>query len=232
MNYSRRKEIVTQKSPINQPSKIDMGVNMNKNEDRLGDVHSYGLDLRNREVFLHNKEAEENPGVDYRMAISFLKNIRILETQNSQPITIHMQSIGGEWYSGMGIYDTIKSCKSPTKIIAYNQAESMSSIILQAADKRVLMPNCLFMCHYGSTDLSGDYLSSHNFAAIDKINMQNMVDIYAERCHKKGKYFKEREDSLSKVKSYIKRKMKDGDWYLNPEDAVRYGFADAIFSKK
>ena len=59
--------------------------------------------------------------------------------------------------------------------------------------------------------------------------MQKMVDIYAERCQK-GQIFKERGDSLSKVKSYIKRKMKDGDWYMTAEQAVEHGFADHVFS--
>ena len=107
----------------------------------------------------------------------------------------------------------------------------MSSIIFQAADRRVLMPNCSFMCHFGSSELSGDFLSAQNFAMVDKLNMQNMVNIYADRCVKTGEYFKDRQDSLSKVKTYIKRKMKDGDWYLTAEQAVFYGFADAVFSK-
>jgi ATP-dependent protease ClpP protease subunit len=81
------------------------------------------------------------------------------------------------------------------------------------------------------SELSGDYLSAHNYAMIDRHNMQTMVDIYAEKCHKTGQYFKDRGDSLSKVKSYIKRKMKDGDWYLTAEESVHYGFADCLFSK-
>ena len=204
---------------------------MTKETDRLGDIHSYGLDVKNREIFLQNKEEAENPGVDYRMSQMFLKNITVLERNGDEPIIIYMQSEGGCWYSGMGIYDAIKQSRSKISIVAYNQVESMSSIIFQAADRRVLMPNCNFMCHFGSSELSGDFLSAQNFAMVDKLNMQNMVNIYADRCVKTGKYFKDRQDSLSKVKTYIKRKMKDGDWYLTAEQAVFYGFADAVFSK-
>ena len=187
---------------------------MTKEIDRIGDIHSFGLDEKNREIFLQNKEEIENPGVDYRMSNVFLKNMRILETQNNDPITIYMQSEG---------------CK--TTIVAYNQVESMSSIIIQAADKRILMPNCIFMCHFGSTDLSGDFLSSQNFAKVDKRNMHEMVDIYAERCYKTGRHFKDGGYSLSKVKALIKRKMKDGDWYLSAAEAVEYGFVDHVYSK-
>ena len=204
---------------------------MTKETDRLGDIHSYGLDVKNREIFLQNKEEAENPGVDYRMSQTFLKNITVLERNGDEPITIYMQSEGGCWYSGMGIYDAIKQSRSKITIVAYNQVESMSSIIFQAADRRVLMPNCNFMCHFGSSELSGDFLSAQNFAMVDKLNMQNMVNIYADRCVKTGEYFKDRQDSLSKVKTYIKRKMKDGDWYLTAEQAVFYGFADTVFSK-
>ena len=199
--------------------------------DRLSDIHSYGLDVLKRTIYLNNKEEIENPGVDYRMSQIFLKNLNILESDNDAPITIYMQSEGGCWYAGMGIYDAIKQSKCKTTIVAYNQVESMSSIIIQAADRRILMPNCIFMCHYGSSDHTGDFLSAQNFAMVDQGNMQVMIDIYAERCIKTGRYFKDREDSLSKIKSYIKRKMKDGDWYLTAAQAVEYGFADATFSK-
>jgi ATP-dependent Clp protease protease subunit len=200
--------------------------------DRLSDIHSYGLDVSKRTIYLQNKEEVENSGVDYRMSQVFLKNIKILELINDDaPITIYMQSEGGCWYAGMGIYDAIKQSRCKTTIVAYNQAESMSSIILQAANRRILMPNCIFMCHYGSSDTTGDFLSAQNFASVDKHNMYTMIDVYAERCIKTGKYFKDRGDSFSKVKTYIKRKMKDGDWYLTAEQAVYYGFADAVFSK-
>ena len=204
---------------------------MTKEIDRIGDIHSFGLDEKNREIFLQNKEEIENPGVDYRMSNVFLKNMRILETQNNDPITIYMQSEGGCWYAGMGIYDAIKQSGCKTTIVAYNQVESMSSIIIQAADKRILMPNCIFMCHFGSTDLSGDFLSSQNFAKVDKRNMHEMEDIYAERCYKTGRHFKDGGYSLSKVKALIKRKMKDGDWYLSAAEAVEYGFVDHVYSR-
>ncbi|MDB4490275.1 ATP-dependent Clp protease proteolytic subunit [bacterium] len=198
---------------------------------RTSEIHDYGIDIEQRVLFLQNKEdSGENSGVDHRMAQQFLRNIKILESHSEEPIVIYMQSIGGCWYSGMGIYDAIKNSTCKTVLVAYNQIESMSSIILQAADKRVVMPNCWFMCHYGSSFISGDYLSSQNWAKVDKVNCDTMVEIYAAKCIK-GQYFKDREYSLSQVKSYLKRKMKDGDWYLNPSEAVSYGFADNVFSK-
>ena len=50
--------------------------------DHLQDIHSYGLNVKNREIFLHNflgSNDEANPGVEFRMASVFLKNIKILK---------------------------------------------------------------------------------------------------------------------------------------------------------
>ncbi len=56
-----------------------------------------------------------------------------------------------------------------------------------------------------------------------------MVEIYASRCYKTGKFFKEKDYSPSRVESYIKRKLGNGDWYMSAEEAVNYGFVDGIY---
>jgi ATP-dependent Clp protease protease subunit len=195
------------------------------------DLNSDTLDVENRIIYLNEKDdTVETPGVDYRMAQTFIKNINSLQNISDDPIIIYMQTVGGCWYSGMGIYDAIKLSKCKVTMIGYSLLCSMGSIIMQSADRRILMPNCAFMCHYGTTNASGDFLSAHNYARFDKINMQTMIDIYAAKCQN-GEFFKERGDSLSKIKSYIKRKLKDGDWYMAAEEAVHYGFADTIMSR-
>lgn len=206
---------------------------MIKNEDWISDIHSSNIDVVNRVIYLHEKEdTSDAPGVDFRMVQNFVKNMNILQSQSSDPITVYIQTIGGCWFAGMGIYDAIALSKCYVTIVAYSQLCSMGTVIMQAADRRVIMPNCVFMCHYGSSDNSGDYLSSQNLARLEKDITNQMVDIYAERCHKSGAFFKERGDSLGKVKAYIKRKMKDGDWYLNSDQCLDFGFVDTIYSER
>jgi len=133
----------------------------------------------------------------------------------------------------MAIYDAILLTKSYVTIICYGQAESMSSIVLQAADKRVMMPNSYFMCHFGSSGYSGNYLDVQKGAIFEKKITDHMIDVYTEVCLK-GKYFKEQysEPTYDKVKSYLKRKLKDGDWYLDANESVYYGFADIVLNTR
>ena len=202
-----------------------------QNNDTLQDFHSYGASLQSREIFLHNYFSgaeDENPGVDYRMSTMFIKNIRALEKKSQDPITIHMNSIGGEWSDGMAIYDAISLSKCYITIIVYGQAESMSSIILQAADERIITPNSYFMIHYGSSDASGDYLNVQNLAKYEQAICDKMIDIYSQSCIG-GKFFKDKYGTnVSSVKKFLHRKLKQGDWYLDSQESVFYGFTDKV----
>ena len=209
---------------------------MTLNVDTISDVHTYGLDTKSREIYLHGYVAncEEDPGVDYRMASNFIKNIRILDSINNDPIFIHMHSIGGEWNDGMAMYDAISLTKSYVTIITYGQAESMSSVLFQSADNRVMMPNAYFMSHFGSSAYSGNFLDAQNAAKFDLTILDTMLDIYTESCMS-GKYFKEHYDPIDedKVKSFLRRKFKSGDWYLNAHESVYYGLSDCVlFTRK
>ncbi len=203
--------------------------------DNIEIIHGQSVDLKNREIYLHGQHGsfDEDPGVEYRMATTFIKNIRCLDAINDNSILVHMHSIGGNWSDGMAIYDAISSCESHVAILVYGQAESMSSIILQAADLRVMMPNAYFMCHYGSTGWSQDYLSAQNAAKFEQKIADIMFTIYADQCVH-GKFFAEhyKSPTADKVKGFLRRKLKSGDWYLDAQDAVNYGFADNVFGDK
>ncbi len=91
--------------------------------DTISDVHSYGLDIKNRELYLHGYvgNTDDDPGVEYRMAANFYKNIRLLDSTSKDPIIIHMLSEGGEWDAGMAIFDAICLCQSYVTIVAYGK---------------------------------------------------------------------------------------------------------------
>jgi len=206
------------------------------NDDIISDIHNHGIDINNRHIYLHGHTqsvAEQDPGVDYRMASSFIKNIRILDSISNLPVLIHMHSIGGNWADGMAIYDAIYSCKSYVTIVVYGQAESMSSIILQSADKRIMMPNSYFMLHYGSIGYHANYLDAKNAMDFEKRCIETMMDIYTS-VFLKSKYYKEsiKPQTERKAKAFLNRKLKEGDWYLNANEAVYYGFADGVLTTR
>tara|TARA_B100001778_G_C18579472_1_gene626712 strand:- start:526 stop:1197 length:672 start_codon:yes stop_codon:yes gene_type:complete len=201
-------------------------------KDILYDYHNYSCNIASREIFLHNhygSNDEENPGVEYKMSNTFIKNLRALDAKSSDQVTIHMHSVGGEWSDGMAIFDAITMSRCYVTIVAYGQVESMSSIIFQAADTRYITPNTYFMSHFGSTAAIGEYLSVQNLVKYEKQICDIMLSVYAKRCVE-GNFFVEKygKGASTKVKNYLSTKLKSGDWYITANEAVNYGFADKV----
>lgn len=203
-----------------------------KNNDPLYDFHEYGANVKTREIFLQNyPDHEGNQGVDYKTGNAFIKNLRALELSSNKDILVHLYSIGGEWNDCMAMYDAMKTCRSKIIMVAYGQAESASSILIQAASLRILMPNSYFMVHYGTSGYIGQYLSVHNWLNYEKYICDIMMEIYATRCVN-GLYFQEKNYTIDQVTKYLHKKLKDGDWYMKPEEAIYYGFADGVLGDR
>jgi ATP-dependent Clp protease protease subunit len=184
------------------------------------------------EIYLHSDDSDPNDnGIDFRTASRFAKNIHKAEKSNDDQLIVHFSSIGGEWADGMSIYDNILHSCFSVIMIGHGCLCSMGTIILQAASKRYLMPHCDLMVHFGDLTLSGHQVSVESGSKYYTKIKNNMIDIYTDRCIN-GPFFKEREYSRNKVKAYIKRKLESNvDWYMTPEEAVDFGFADKVLTK-
>lgn len=204
--------------------------------DFINQVHNYDLNIVEREIYLHSHFGlagdEEEGGIEYRMATQFIKNLHLLNKLEPKGILVHFQTPGGDWICGMAIYDAIKLSPPPISILAYGEVASMGAVVLQAADKRVMTPNCEVMVHKGFVALEGNTSTVQSNAKWNlKIN-RRMLQILASRCVY-GRYFQERKMNENQVISYIDKKMnKLGDWNLDAEEAVYYGLADGIIGSK
>lgn len=202
-------------------------------EQRLANLHNYGIDIDNREIFLHSyfTEGDDESGIDYRSAVNFEKNLRCLDSISNDPIIVHMHSPGGDWSDGLGIYDSVLKCSSPVGFLAYAKAESASGIIFQAADLRILMPNAYVLIHYGSLTLDGEHKAAMSNIQWNEKEAKKMLDIFADKSAN-SPMAKEKEWKKSAVKKHISAQLSNkSDWILTAEEAVYYGFADGIFGE-
>ncbi len=197
--------------------------------ERAALVHDYYFDPVAREIWVGGIQAtatDEELGVDHCMARLFISNLRMLDSANQEPILVHLATVGGVWEYGMAMYDAIAACGSPVVTLSYGHAKSMSSIIPQAADYRVLTPHCLFMIHFGEAEFAGTSKAAVTHAKeLERANAQ-MMDIYTGVCHG-GRLF--RGSKLHTIRKYLQAKMDEKeDWYMTAREAVDYGFADAV----
>jgi len=198
----------------------------------VNQVHNYDLNPFNREIYLHSHYSghDEESGIEYRMATQFIKNLNLLDQDAEENILIHLHSPGGDWIHGMAIFDAILVARSSVNILAYGEVSSMSSVLLQAACKRVMMPSCEFMIHRGFLSLEGVATTVQSNAAWNKKTDMRMLRLYAGRAVD-GPFFRQNDMNENQVVKFIDQKIRKlGDWNLSAE-AVYYGLADGVFGQ-
>lgn len=208
-----------------------------KSEDPIWHLHEYDVNLASNQIFLFGAETyqagngggdDQEPGIEYVIANRFIRNLSLCMRANPDtPILIHMKTNGGYWEEGMAIYDAIKSCPFPVTILNYTHARSMSSLIFQAANKRVMMPHSYFMFHDGTLGVDGTVKQVNSAVEFGKINDQQMMKIYIDNMKLKGKYSGR---SRQFIEKWLREQMdKKEDVFLTAPQAVEYGFADSVF---
>ena len=209
-------------------------ISLTDSRNLLHDIHEYSVNIKSREIYLHSwfeSESDDEAGVDHRMANIFIKNLNLLNMIKSSNILIHQQSVGGIWNYGIAIYDALIASPSPTTMLAYAHSKSMSSITIQACDNRVLLPNTEFMVHYGSISIAGNNPEVYNSIDQYKKEDQRMFEIYASRCIDGPFFIKKKYDKKDIMKYLHHQMIKKVDWFLNPEEAIDYGFVDGILGE-
>jgi ATP-dependent Clp protease protease subunit len=191
------------------------------NRDDIDKFHDYGIFIPQRIIYMGSEgsdNSENENGVDYLMAERAIKNLHILDTQSDQPITVIMNNPGGDTYHGMAIYDAIKGCRSHVTVKVFGHAMSMGSIILQAADERLIAPNAKFMMHYGYLALDGHAKNAEKWIEDSKRDDKWMEKMYLEKIQEKQPHF-----TIARLK-----RMLEFDTILTAEQTVALGLADQV----
>ena len=179
--------------------------------------HEHGLFIPNRLIYLGN-DSENGEDINGSSARNIIKNLLFLDSINKKIITIYINTPGGCWFNGMGIYDVIKFIKSPVKIIGTGQVMSMGTVIFQACNYRYLLPNCTFMIHDGSDGYSGVAKNLEAWGDYSKEIRKKMYEIYLSKIIKKHPKY-----TIKKVEELCTH-----DNIMSAEMAIKLGLADKI----
>ena len=194
--------------------------------DDLAKLHDYSIYLPTRTIYMGSEEhhiEHGESGTDGAMAERTIKNLHVLDITN-EPIHIIMNNLGGDEYACFAIIDAIKRCQSHVTVTAFGHAMSAGSLILQAADERIMAPLAVQMIHYGTWGCVDHSLTFKKWSnENDRINKW-MENYYLEKIREAQPKF-----TLNKLKS-----MLDHDTFLTAEESLELGLCDSIldYSKK
>jgi ATP-dependent protease ClpP protease subunit len=139
---------------------------------------------------------------------------------------------GGDWQDCLGIYDSIKASKAKIAIVAIAKVESSSTVLLQAADLRILSPNTNFLVHYGSISIDNEHKAALSMVQWSEKESEKMIDIFTEKCMN-SRICKEKNWKRMIVRKHIVTQLATKrDWILTAEEAIYYGFADGVLGSK
>jgi ATP-dependent Clp protease protease subunit len=196
-----------------------------KTTDHLEHFHDASIYLPTRTLYMGSEESDlekGESGTDAAMAERVIKNLHILESLNKDPITIIMNNIGGDVNHGLAIYDVIRACESHITIRVFGHAMSMGSIILQAADERVMSEMSSQMIHYGTVGVE-----KHAKTAYKITDEYKRIDAWMEKMYLDKIKVKNPTFTLYKLKN-----MLDHDTFLTAEESVKLGLADKVLGKE
>ena len=170
--------------------------------------------LEERKIFLWG-DVSDKSAKEITEKLFYLESI-----DPGKDITFYINTPGGSITSGMAIFDTMKMISSPVSVVVTGMAASMGSILLSAAPKgrRYLYPHSRVMIHQ-------PLISGRMVAPAADINIQ--AEEMEKLRHELNQILA---DASGKPLEQVEMDT-DRDFYLNAEEAIKYGLADEIVEK-
>jgi ATP-dependent Clp protease protease subunit len=161
--------------------------------------------------------------IEKDVARSVIERMRELANDSDRPITLYMNSAGGNVTDGLALHDSIRQLVDrgiEVTIVVQGMAYSMGSVVLQAASagRRLSLPHSWIMIHEPAK-WAGWQSTSAAAQHLDRLK-QMQSQIYELLAKRSGRPLKQ-----------IIRDTKRTDFYLDAKKALDYGLIDAIIGE-
>ena len=172
------------------------------------------------EKFLKTRQIILTGEINKELADSIVRQLLILDSEDEKtPIYMYIDSPGGDVDAGFAIFDMIRFINAPVYLIGMGLIASAATLVLLAVDKefRIGLPNSRYLIHQPLGGMRG-------VATDIEIYAKDMEKIRA----KLNKLISEQTGtSLEQV-----TKDTDRDFWLDSDEAVKYGLISKIIAKK
>lgn len=169
--------------------------------------------LMDRKIFLQGE-------INSEMATMFISQLMYMEQEIDKPVTIYINSRGGEVNAGLLIYDAIQGSELEIHMVCLGIAASMAAIILAGGQRgrRYILKHSKVMIHEPliANGLGGSASSIQNISE-SILETRNIVNgILASHTDKTV-------EEVNQATSF--------DNFMNAEEAISFGICDVISDK-
>jgi len=138
--------------------------------------------------------------------------IRALKNANGEPVTIKINSGGGDVFAGCEIYNELKNYSGEVSIEIHGLCASIASVIAMAG-KCKMSPLSEIMIHNVSTNTSGDYRDMEHTAEVLKKANKTIANAYVLK---------------TGMKAEEVYKLMDKETWFTADEALEIGLIDEI----
>ena len=172
------------------------------------------------EKFLKTRQIILTGEINKELADSIVRQLLILDSEDEKsPIYMYIDSPGGDVDAGFAIFDMIRFINAPVYLIGIGLIASAATLVLLAVDKgfRIGLPNSRYLIHQPLGGMRGVATDIEIYAKdMEKIRAK-LNSLIAEQTG----------TSLEQVTKDTER-----DFWLDSDEAVKYGLISKIISKK
>jgi len=177
-------------------------------------------DERLAEKVLKTRTILISEAITDEVARRVFQQLLVLEAESSEkPITVIINSPGGEADSGFGIFDMLRFVKPPVRTLVAGLCASAAVIVFLAGDKghRFSLPHSRFMMHQPS---------SASFGQASDLQIAS-----AEIVRLRERYNRIVGEIIGKDVETVRRDA-DRDFWLSAEEAKGYGLVDQTVERR
>ena len=136
---------------------------------------------------------------------------------SSKPISMYINSPGGQVYSGLAIYDTMQQIECPVSTVAVGFTASFGTVLLTAGTKgmRYALPNATVHMHQPLGGAQGQ-ASDIEIQAREILRLRTSLN---------GILSKHTGQAIERIEEDT-----DRDIYMSAEEAMKYGLVDEVLT--
>lgn len=171
------------------------------------------------EKFLKTRQIILSGEINKDLAEKIVRQLLVLEADNSDTIYMYIDSPGGDVDAGFAIFDTIRFISAPVVIIGMGLIASAATLIHLSvpAERRLGLPNSRYLIHQPLSGMKGVATDIEIHAKELEKTRKKLNQIISEQTGK----------PIEKVASDTER-----DYWLNAEEAIEYGLISKIITTR
>ena len=168
--------------------------------------------LKTRSVMLTGEITKES-------ADQVIIQLLVLDSESSDPITIYINSPGGDVDGGFAIYDTVRFISAPVTMVGLGLVASAAALVLLAvpSERRVGLPNSSYLIHQPLSKMQG--------VTTDVLIHANVIE------RLRAKLDKVIADATKKSVEEVSKDTERDHWLFSDE-ALEYGLISKIINSK